>query len=191
MQPDKTKRLHLCTSTDQLKPALTGVYYKDNKLIATDGHKMVVVDTLEKEKHEPAIIPAAIFREYCKKTPKSMRESEITISERQVTLERFAPVHYTMTMDLITENYPDYERVFIPEIEDIPNCDIKISFDAGNLKDLVDSMGIYYEGVTLHINSKKLIKLKNGKKTTNQPIPVTINNTPEVSAILLPVRINP
>jgi len=107
---------------DRVRPAMCNVLFDKGKLVATDGHKLVVIEAeelLEGEKDKKIILPIELF-------DKKKKLESFNLSSGSIQLD-FA----------ITETYPDYETL-IPTDDKI---EYEISFAPKLLYELWLSMG--------------------------------------------------
>jgi DNA polymerase-3 subunit beta len=100
-------------STDELRPAMTGVLLqiteKDINAVATDGHRLVCYrvkkDKTAKDSRE-VIIPAKALNILVR----TLEDGEYTVAMDNTHIE-FRVTHTTLTSRLIEEKYPNYESV--------------------------------------------------------------------------------
>lgn len=111
------KTIFAC-STDNLRPALTGVYCQilenEYRMVATDGHRLAKI--INKDFDNPGftreiIIPTKALNFVSRNLPEK-GEQKIILSENHVLFELESTNIYSR---LITDPYPDYERVIPAE----------------------------------------------------------------------------
>lgn len=101
-------------SKNDLKPALTGVYFnlKENKLtaVATDGHKLVKLkkEIINPNKEEQSIIIPVKFLEILKSSIKEEKDTIINLDKTNISTEQ---KNYVLKSRIIKENFPDFNSV--------------------------------------------------------------------------------
>jgi DNA polymerase-3 subunit beta len=106
-------RTNFSVSTDELRPAMTGVLFQVNqkefRVVATDGHRLVrfnYVGLRQAKLKKDIIIPAKALNLVARTSEES--ESTITVDTSHV---QFSFGSVILTSRLIEENYPNYESV--------------------------------------------------------------------------------
>jgi len=106
-------RTSFSVSTDELRPAMTGVLFQVNqkefRVVATDGHRLVrfnYVGLKQVKLKKDIIIPAKALNLVARTSEES--ESTITVDTSHV---QFSFGNVILTSRLIEENYPNYESV--------------------------------------------------------------------------------
>ncbi len=131
-------------STDQLRPALTGVLFqlsdKVFRLVATDGHRLAKISFAKFESTLKAsmnvIVPPKALNEVAKE---SKDRTTISIGDNHVRFDLGDTQVYSRIID---ETYPDYERV-IPS-----NNDKKLTADTATFKDALRRVSIFANPIT-------------------------------------------
>lgn len=107
------KTLFAC-STDNLRPALTGVYcqiFNDQfRMVSTDGHRLVKIINTEFESPDfqrDVIIPTRALN-FVARNLEEKGEQKITLGQNHVLFDFENTMIYTR---IISEPYPDYDRV--------------------------------------------------------------------------------
>lgn len=168
MQIVKEQKIEKAVSTDQLRFAMTGVYYNAEKeeLIATDGKKLVVLPAKKTNDLETSgLISPVAFTEARKVKGVQHIESngDIEYLHKDLGLQKVKHIDAT---------YPNYEQV-IPKDD---GYEIKIGLNPKMLKDISEALGST-ESLTLNI------------KDDLSPIKITGTNKNGGFAILMPLRI--
>ena len=93
---------------DDLRPVMTGVYFGNNQVVATDAHRLIVLD--EPHPLQDIIIPATAIN-FLNLWPSA--SSQVRISDKAIQVDTFeASVH----VRLINGKYPPYQSI-IPTAE--------------------------------------------------------------------------
>jgi DNA polymerase-3 subunit beta len=145
-------------STDQLRPALTGVLFqifgKEFRLVATDGHRLAKMvctkfDSTIKENMN-VIVPTKALTEVAKD---SKDTTTLNIGQNHIRFDMGDTQLYSRILD---ETYPDYERV-IPT-----NNDKKLTADTHTLADAFKRVSIFANPITHQVRmslSKKSVTI--------------------------------
>ncbi|GAB4042521.1 DNA polymerase III subunit beta [Spirosoma litoris] len=99
------------TSNDDLRPAMTGVYFHDNCVVSTDGHRLIRIRVPELIVNTPFIIHSSACSLFLKAYNKNNCNVEVSHSLANI---RFAFANYVVYSRLIDERFPDYQNA-IPE----------------------------------------------------------------------------
>jgi len=136
------------TSKDDLKPALTGVYFniKNGRItaVSTDGHKLVKYEKEfdNKKTPEQSIIIPSKFLNILKNTIKEKEETTINVSDNHILTKH---QKFVFISRIIKEKFPDFNSV-IPE-ENKTKCLI----NAGDFLSSVKRIGIFSNRTTKQI----------------------------------------
>ena len=135
----------IATSSDELRPAMNGVYMNFSEqgatFVATDGHRLVryIRADIHATAQHPFIIPRKTLTLLTGLLPNSDQEVGITFGEANV---HFQIDNTNMVSRLIDERYPDYENV-IPQNN--PN---KLTIDRAALLSSLKRIAIYANRTT-------------------------------------------
>ena len=111
---DIIERTTYATSKDDLKPALTGVYFNIKKgeitAVATDGHKLVkfIKKAQMGNSQDQSIIIPAKFLTILKNIIKEDKDIIINIDQNSISTEQ---KNFLLTSRIINENFPDFNSV--------------------------------------------------------------------------------
>jgi len=128
------------TSKDDLKPALTGVYFnieeKQITAVSTDGHKLVKYEKeiLNPNKTEQALIIPAKFLNILKGSMKETGDLLIDVDTDHITTKQ---QNFTFISRIIKEKFPDFNSVIPADNK------IKASIDATGFTSCVKRVAIF------------------------------------------------
>jgi DNA polymerase III sliding clamp (beta) subunit (PCNA family) len=169
-------------SADETRYNLNGIRFESERMIATDGHRLHMV---EGDK-TPLDAPITIAYESCKRIIKAMGPKDMAeiVSVDQSTAVEVATVRISsgveLTCGLITGNFGDYQSV-VPQKSDTNR---RIIVNARYLKELCDA-AIKAEGMGKRDSNAIVIELP---AEDLSPIRVDSDGMQTFTAVLMPLR---
>ena len=194
-------------SKDETRPAINGVLVDKNKLVATDGHRMIVVEdkAIDSAKdwpvngvdwqasNKPFIIPASAINKAIKNIPKSKDTRGLPILEKVAIGETPENTITLQTTDLDTTDnvktkilysnskFPDYERV-IPTLGEVGGYDKKVGLNARYMIEALQLM------INFADEKSKMVTFH--MKDENHSIVLTCENEEtKTTCVVMPMRL--
>ena len=192
-------------SKDETRAALNGVLVDKNKLVATDGHRMIVVEdkAIDNSKdwpvngvdwqasNKPFIIPSSAINKAIKNIPKSKDTRGLPILEKVAIGETPENTITLQTTDLDTTDnvktktvdgkFPDYERV-IPTLGEVGGYDKKVGLNAHYMIEALQLM------INFADDKSKMVTFH--MKDENHSIVLTCENEEtKTTCVVMPMRL--
>ena len=192
-------------SPDETRPSLNGVLADKNKLVATDGHKMFIVEdnAIDRSKEwpvngvdwqdssEPFIIPSSAINKAIKNIPKSKDTRGLPILEKVAIGETPENTITLQTTDLDTTDnvktkavdgkFPDYRRV-IPTLGEVGGYDKKVGLNAHYMIEALQLM------INFADEKSKMVTFH--MKDENHSIVLTCENEEtKTTCVVMPMRL--
>jgi DNA polymerase III sliding clamp (beta) subunit (PCNA family) len=192
-------------SPDETRPALNGVLADKNKLVATDGHKMFIVEdkAIDSDKdwpvngvdwqasNKPFIIPSSAINKAIKNIPKSKDTGGNPILEKVAIGETPENTITLQTTDLDTTDniktkkvdgkFPNYERV-IPTLGEVGGYDKKVGLNAHYMIEALKLM------INFADDKSKMVTFH--MKDENHSIVLTCENEEtKTTCVVMPMRL--
>ena len=192
-------------SKDETRAALNGVLVDKNKLVATDGHRMIVVEdkAIDNSKdwpvngvdwqasNKPFIIPSSAINKAIKNIPKSKDTRGLPILEKVAIGETPENTITLQTTDLDTTDnvktkivngkFPDYERV-IPNLGEVGGYDKKVGLNAHYMVEALQLM------INFADEKSKMVTFH--MKDENHSIVLTCENEEtKTTCVVMPMRL--
>ena len=192
-------------SKDETRPAINGVLVDENKLVATDGHKMFIVEdkAIDNAKdwpvngvdwqasNQPFIIPSSAINKAIKNIPKSKDTKDNPILEKVAIGETPENTITLQTTDLDTTDnvktkivdgkFPDYERV-IPTLGEVGGYDKKVGLNAHYMIEALQLM------INFADEKSKMVTFH--MKDENHSIVLTCENEEtKTTCVVMPMRL--
>jgi DNA polymerase III sliding clamp (beta) subunit (PCNA family) len=191
------------SSNDTKREGINGLFFEGNSTVATDGHKLIKVTSLNQEEktdwpansiqwgaeEKPFTIRREVVEQAIKSLPKKSKVMPILnkVAIGQVLENGKASIQTTdldNTSNLETKlpenNFPDYQKV-IPDYKDFP----RVGISAKYLKEICGVLEKYHSHnlVTIYFNPEK---------PENHPIVITATDHLEgvnAEAVIMPMRL--
>lgn len=168
----------MAASKDTTRYNLNGVHFEAERMVATDGHRLHIVDGDK----TPLDAPVTIAYESCKRIIKAMGAKDTAQIVKASELEGTAVIHVSsgveLTCEVIAGDYCDYRQV-VPEKSDTKK---RFIVNARYLRDLCDA-AIKAEGMSKNGYNAIMLELPEDDLS---PIRIDSEEGMMFTAILMP-----
>ena len=205
-------------SKDETRQGLSGLLFEENRVVATDGHRLMIVnktpspdtqecfppdDIFSPDKNEPFVVSRKTVEKITKNIPVKMRPNDClevikighSVKDHKIACQAY-DLEETTTLEtadgLKNAKFPNYKQV-LPDYTDY----IKIGISAKYLKEVCMALEKYNNNamVTLNIIPPKISENAEdnheGKYQANYPIVITADDGEGTTAeaVIMPMRL--